>query len=256
VIHCGAIPAGLIESELFGHERGAFTGASHARMGAFENANGGTLLLDEIGELPLELQPKLLRVLEKREIRPVGSQAVRPIDVRVIAATNRRLAEASTRGEFRRDLFYRLAVVRVTVPPLRDRREDIAPIAQELLRSATGDSTAELPSDVAAMLTSYTWPGNVRELRNAIERYTFLGVRDARQLLEPSAEKLLSSDDQEQPLPYHEARRIALDRFERAYVSRVLATTGGVVVRAAELAQVGRASFYRLLQRVGLGLGS
>src|SRR5215472_14628969 len=170
-VDCGAIPSGLIEAELFGHEKGAYTGATEARKGVFEQADGGTLFLDEIGELPLDLQPKLLRVLEQREVRPLGTAVSRPVNVRVIAATNKRLAEAAHKNEFRRDLFYRLAVARVTVPPLRDRPEDIVPLAKAFLRVALNDPGAELPVDLGAMLTSYRWPGNVRELRNVIDRY-------------------------------------------------------------------------------------
>ncbi len=248
-VDCGAIPAGLIESELFGHERGAFTGAEKARLGVFEQANGGTLFLDEIGELPLDMQPKLLRVLEQREVRPVGSRDVRKIDVRVIAATNRRLAEAAQKNEFRKDLFYRLAVARVTVPPLRDRPDDIIPLARAFLRTLTGHETAEIPADLAALLTSYSWPGNVRELRNAMERHTLLDARDPATLFDGatgSARQDLSS------LPLREARRIALERFEADYVPRVLARANGVVSKAAQLAEVARPSFYRMLERLRL----
>jgi transcriptional regulator with PAS, ATPase and Fis domain len=256
-VDCGAIPAGLIEAELFGHEKGAFTGAVEARKGVFEQADGGTLFLDEVGELPLELQPKLLRVLEQREVRPLGSESqARLVNVRVIAATNRRLAEAAHKNEFRRDLFYRLAVARVTVPPLRDRPEDIVPIAREFLRLAGNDPNADLPPDLGAMLTSYKWPGNVRELRNVIDRYALLGVRDAGSLFdvgmtEPGQRVL----DDLARLPYHEARRRALENFERTYLPRVLELAGGVVARAAEHAQVARPSFYRMLERARIPYG-
>jgi transcriptional regulator with PAS, ATPase and Fis domain len=252
-VDCGAIPSGLIEAELFGHERGAYTGATDARKGVFEQAEGGTLFLDEIGELPLELQPKLLRVLEQREVRPLGSQTSRPVNVRVIAATNKRLAEAAHKQEFRRDLFYRLAVARVTVPPLRDRSEDIVPLARAFLRTAAGDPTAELPADLSAMLTSYRWPGNVRELRNVIDRYALLGVRDAGHLFDVAMtdpDKRFTEDLAR--LPYHEARRRALEHFERTYLPRVLSMSNGVVARAAEHAQVARPSFYRMLERAGV----
>jgi transcriptional regulator with PAS, ATPase and Fis domain len=253
-VDCGAIPATLIEAELFGHERGAFTGANEARKGVFEQAEGGTLFLDEIGELPLDLQPKLLRVLEQREVRPLGTAVSRPVNVRVIAATNRRLAEAVNKNEFRRDLFYRLAVARLTVPPLRDRSEDILPIGREFLRTALGNPAAELPSDLAAMLGAYRWPGNVRELRNVIDRYALLGLRDAGHLFDGSSEGVPAGDDLSH-LPYHEARKRALERFERAYLPRVLDRAGGVVARAAELAQVARPSFYRMLERARLNSG-
>jgi transcriptional regulator with PAS, ATPase and Fis domain len=250
-LDCGAIPSGLIESELFGHEKGAFTGAVEPRKGVFEQAGGGTLFLDEIGELPLELQPKLLRVLEQREVRPLGSEdKPRSVDVRVIAATNRRLAEAAHKNEFRRDLFYRLAVARVTVPPLRDRPEDVLPLAREFLRVTAGDPNAELPPDLSSMLTSYKWPGNVRELRNVIDRYALLGARDAGTLFDAGiAEPQSRGLDDLARLPYHEARRRALEQFERTYLPRVLELAGGVVARAAERAEVARPSFYRMLDR-------
>ena len=249
-VDCGAIPAGLIESELFGHERGAVTGATLARLGVFEQADGGTLFLDEIGELPLELQPKLLRVLESREVRAVGGRGARAVDVRVDAATNRRLAEAANKNEFRRDLFYRLAVARVTIPPLRDRPEDIAPLARAFLRSATGDAAAELPPDLSAMLASYAWPGNVRELRNVIERYALLGLRDRGGLFDGSQPVGAGTQPDLSHLPFHEARRQTLDRFERAYIPKVLERAGGVVSRAAEIAEVARPSFYRMMERL------
>jgi transcriptional regulator with PAS, ATPase and Fis domain len=248
VVDCGAIPPTLIESELFGHERGAFTGADHARKGVFEEANGGTLFLDEVGELPVEMQPKLLRALEAREVKPIGARAPRPIDVRIVAATSRRLAEAARTGEFRSDLFYRLAVARVTVPPLRDRPEDVLPIARNMLRALRNDPMVEIPPDLASMLEAYTWPGNVRELRNVVERWAALGRLD-RTMFDPLEAQGTAEDDLA-TLPYHEARKIVLDRFEERYLPRVLARANGVVSRAAELAQVARPSFYRMLERI------
>jgi transcriptional regulator with PAS, ATPase and Fis domain len=248
VVDCGAIPETLIESELFGHERGAFTGADKARKGVFEEASGDTLFLDEIGELPVEMQPKLLRVLESREVKPIGARAPRPIDVRVVAATSRRLAEAARTGEFRSDLFYRLAVARVTVPPLRERPEDVLPIARAMLRVLRNDPTLEIPPDLASMLGAYTWPGNVRELRNVVERWAALGRLD-RTMFDP-LEAQASAEDDLALLPYHEARKIVLDRFEEKYLPRVLERAGGVIARAAELAEVARPSFYRMLERI------
>ena len=248
VVDCGAIPPSLVESELFGHERGAFTGADRARKGVFEEANGGTLFLDEVGELPIEMQPKLLRALEAREVKPIGARAPRPIDVRIIAATSRRLAEAARTGEFRSDLFYRLAVARVTVPPLRDRPEDVVPIARVMLRALRNDPAAELPADLASMLEAYDWPGNVRELRNVVERWAALGRLD-RTMFDPLEAQTTAEDDLA-TLPYHEARKIVLDRFEERYLPRVLKRANGVVSRAAELAQVARPSFYRMLERI------
>ena len=253
-VDCGAIPAALIESELFGHEKGAFTGAVDARRGVFEQANGGTLFLDEIGELPVDLQAKLLRVLEQREVRPLGGRGTRKIDARVIAATNRRLAEAVHRNEFRRDLFYRLAVARVTVPPLRDRREDVVPLARAFFRTALRDAKAELPVDLASLLQSYDWPGNVRELRNVVDRYALLGVRDAGGLFDAlgvdGGHGSPAGFDDLAELPLEEARRLVIERFERAYFPAVLERASGVVARAAELAGVARPSFYRMMERV------
>jgi transcriptional regulator with PAS, ATPase and Fis domain len=251
VADCGAIPENLIESELFGHERGAFTGAEGTRRGVFEEANGGTLFLDEIGELPVDMQPKLLRVLEQREVRPIGSSKPRAIDVRVIAATNRRLAEASRTNEFRSDLFYRLAVVKVTVPPLRERPEDILPIARSILRSLKHDPMADFSPDFASLLTAYGWPGNVRELRNVVERHAALGTEGGG-LFEHAEAVTRSADDELAMLPYHEARKIVLDRFEESYVPRLIERAEGNVSRAAELAGIARPSLYRLLERLKL----
>ncbi|MBK6690050.1 MAG: sigma 54-interacting transcriptional regulator [Deltaproteobacteria bacterium] len=248
-VDCGAIPANLMEAELFGHEKGAFTGADAPRLGLFEQAQGGTLFLDEVGELPLEMQPKLLRVLETKEVRPLGGTAVRKLDCRVVAATNRRLHESSQKGEFRQDLYYRLAVARVTVPPLRDRPDDVLPLATELLRVAQRDRSAVLPTDLAALLLGYRWPGNVRELRNVVERFALLGVRDAPALFDAQAQERGGAADLS-TLPYHEARRVALERFERSYLPAVLTRAGGVVAKAAELAEVARPSFYRMLDRI------
>jgi two-component system, NtrC family, response regulator GlrR len=248
VVDCGAIPPDLIESELFGHERGSFTGAETARRGVFEEANGGTLFLDEIGELPFDMQPKLLRVLEQREVRPVGGRTARPIDVRVIAATNRRLGEAARAGEFRSDLFYRLAVVRVTAPPLRERPEDVLPIARAILRAIKRDATAEFPVDFASMLGAYTWPGNVRELRNVVERYAVFGSSPG--VFDHATPVVHAKDEELANLTFHEARKIVLDRFEEAYLPRVLERANGVIAHAAELAGVARPSFYRMMDRL------
>jgi transcriptional regulator of acetoin/glycerol metabolism len=248
VADCSAIPANLIESELFGHERGAFTGADQARRGVVQEAHGGTLFLDEVGELPLDLQPKLLRVLEQREVRPIGARAPRPVDVRVIAATNRRLAEAARTGEFRSDLFYRLAVVKVVVPPLRERPEDILPIALAMLRQKTKDPKANLPLDVGSMLEAYAWPGNVRELRNVIERHAALGG-DKDGLFEQAE---ASPGDELTMMPYHQARKVMADRFDAQYAKRLLERSSGNISRAAELAGITRPTLYQMLQRLGL----
>ncbi|MBS2018260.1 MAG: sigma 54-dependent Fis family transcriptional regulator [Deltaproteobacteria bacterium] len=252
VIDCGSIPPQLVESELFGHERGAFTGAATARVGAFEQADGGTIFLDEIGELPLDLQPKLLRFLETREVRPVGGNAVRPVNTRVVAATNRNLAEGARNNEFRLDLYYRLAVVRVTVPALRERREDILPLATLILRSSPGHENDDLPADFASLLLSSSWPGNVRELRNVIERYVVLGLQGAdveRQTAQASTHDARPFGDL-LALPFHDARRIAIERFEREYLHALLTRANNVVTHAADLGQLSRATLHRMLLRV------
>ena len=181
-MNCAAIPAALWESEFFGHERGAFTGAATRRTGRFELANGGTIFLDEVAELPLELQPKLLRVLQEGEYEPVGSSQTRKTDARVIAATNRDLSEEVAAGQFREDLYYRLHVFPIPVPPLRDRDADVEVLAQNFLaRNCTrmGKPALELTADCLRRLRSYHWPGNVRELENVIERAVII-ARDGR----------------------------------------------------------------------------
>jgi DNA-binding NtrC family response regulator len=171
VVDCAAVPRELIESEIFGHARGSFTGALSDRQGAFEAASGGTIFIDEIGELPMDLQPRLLRVLEKQEIKRVGAEAVRKIDVRVVAATNRDLAREVEEGRFREDLFFRLNVVKLALPPLRERPEDVIFLAERFLADLGGfEGPIELRDDTKAKLIAHPWPGNVRELRNLIDR--------------------------------------------------------------------------------------
>ncbi len=250
-VDCASIPENLIESELFGHERGAFTGAMQARAGAFESAQGGTIFLDELGELPLSQQAKLLRVLEAREVKRVGGTKMIPIDVRVIAATNRRLRESVRRKEFREDLYYRIAVLKVAIAPLRDRREDIPALALHFLRCIRGPD-AQLPADLMQLLLAHSWPGNVRELRNVIERWTTFESANPKLLFEalPAGGATLASGSVDLAmLPYHEAKRRTLDAFEQMYFTRVLARAGGVVARAAALAQVPRPSFHRMVSR-------
>ena len=253
-VDCGAIAGSLIESELFGHVRGAFSGAISDRQGLFEEADGGTLFLDEIGELPLALQAKLLRALETREVRRVGSNQTRRIDVRLIAATNRSQAQSVNDGAFREDLYYRLAVVDVHVPPLRSRREDVRLLAQhfyERLRGAPG----ALPPQLLSELLTRSWPGNVRELRNVIERSVSLQwqedeaatTRPADAPLPPGVEALIPHD-----LPLKEARQVYTDRFESLYLRALLQRTQGNVTRAAERAGVNRRHLQRMLARLGV----
>jgi DNA-binding NtrC family response regulator len=229
--------------------RGAFSGAMGDRRGLFEEAHGGTLFLDEIAELPLSLQPKLLRVLEAREVRRVGANASRPIDVRVLAATHRSLAQSVNEGTFREDLYYRLAVVEVELPPLRARREDLVIIAQRFYERFTGTEDL-LPQPLAAAIQVRSWTGNVRELRNFVERSITLGTATDRHAGESPTS---AAADVEVPihLPLKEARGAWMDQFERRYAEALLARTGGNVTRAAEIAGVHRRSFQRLLASLG-----
>ena len=252
VIDASAIPATLLESELFGHERGAFTGAVGSRPGAFEQADGGTLFLDEMGELPLELQPKLLRALEQRTIKRIGGSRTYQCDVRIVAATNRELRTEVNAGRFRADLYYRLAVVSITMPSLRERLEDLPVIVEHLL-TTMGASSDERARATSAQFfdraRAAAWPGNVRELRNYLERYLVLGDE-----VEPA------SSDGEAPREradlglaiYAEARRAAIEEFERGYVRRLLDAHAGNVAAAAAAARVHKVHLYRVMRRHGL----
>jgi DNA-binding NtrC family response regulator len=254
VVDCGAIPGNLLESELFGHEKGAFTGADRQRIGAFEEADGGTLFLDEIGELPPELQPKLLRALENREVRRVGANRFIPVDLRVVAATNRDLRAEVNAGRFRSDLYYRLAVVKVPIPPLRDRLEDIPAIVDGLLEQIQAPPEAAARLRTPAFLRSLAhggWPGNVRELRNHIERCLLFADED----LLPSpdgAREPAGAASGDGIAPYSEARRRAQDTFEREYLSALMKKSGGKVSLAAQIAGLDRVYLYRLLRRQGI----
>jgi len=256
-VDCGAIPENLIESELFGHVRGAFTGATSDRKGVFEEAHGGTLFLDEIGEMPLTLQPKLLRAIESRSVRRVGSSAARPVDVRIVAATNRPLARCVNDGSFREDLYYRLAVVSLSLPPLRTRREDIPLLARHFHGALAGADVNELPPDFVARLVGRSWPGNVRELRNFIERSVSLGMLDApatgRPSRPPPGAPLPSLDGMiALELPLKEARQAWVESFESVYVRDILRRCGGNVTRAAERAGVSRRFLQRTIARLGI----
>jgi two-component system, NtrC family, response regulator GlrR len=249
VVDCGAIPSTLLESELFGHEKGAFTGATERRRGAFEEADGGTLLLDEIGELTPDLQPKLLRVLEHRQIRRVGSNAFLPVDVRLIAATNRDLRAEVNAGRFRSDLFFRLAVVRLEVPPLRRRPDDIPLLIERLLHAGGHDgpeAQALREPGRLAELQRAAWPGNVRELRNYIERTLFYsdGIPPPD---EPVSPRAIDIDT-----PFSEARKQALEGFERDYLGKLLRRHEGRMQDTADAAGIHRIHLYKMLRKLGM----
>ncbi|WP_223637109.1 sigma-54-dependent Fis family transcriptional regulator [Corallococcus sp. EGB] len=248
-VNCAAVTESLLESELFGHARGAFTGATHDRPGLFEAAHGGTLFLDEVGEVPPAMQAKLLRVLQEREVRRVGENASRKVDVRVVAATNRELAEEVRLGRFRQDLFYRLRVIELRIPPLRERREDILPLARLLLAEAgerLGRRVNGLSPDAADQLLRYPWPGNVRELGNAIERAVVLceGPRVERDDLPEEVRAAPPS-----LTPTGNPRR--LEDMEKEYILAVLAQNGGNRSRTAEQLDIGVATLYRKLKQYG-----
>jgi DNA-binding NtrC family response regulator len=256
-LDCGAIPPSLVASELFGHVKGAYTGAHGERRGAFELANGGTLFLDEVGELPSTLQPMLLGALERRRFRPVGSEQERTCDVRVVAATNRDLREEVNAGGFRPDLYYRLAVVTLFTPPLRERPEDIPLLLDHLLAETghDGPHVTLFDAERLAQLARHRWPGNVRELRNLVEATIAIGeVPDvhggtpASGGALPSPQPASSSPD----VPYKDARAAVLRDFERTYLSELLARTSGNVSEAARVARMNRSYLIELLHKHGL----
>ncbi|HYQ03442.1 MAG TPA: sigma 54-interacting transcriptional regulator [Polyangiaceae bacterium] len=252
VFDCSAVSPTLVESELFGHERGAFTGAVASRAGVFEQAEGGSIFLDELGELPKDLQPKLLRVLEKREVRRLGSQGAIPVDVRVIAATNRKLFAEVAAGNFRQDLYFRLAGAHVVVPPLRDRKQDLPMLVEHFLtRSVPPRALSEISAPVWEMFTAHRWPGNVRELRNAVDRWAVTPER-ALGALEVESNAEGTPKPEIELVPLRIARRDAGDDFERRYVRALLARTQGNVTRAAAIAEVSRQMIQKLMRKQGL----
>jgi DNA-binding NtrC family response regulator len=259
VVDCGAVSYSLIESELFGHERGAFTGAVAARQGAFELAEGGTLFLDEIGELPLDVQPKLLRVLETKEFRRVGGNKVLRGNVRVIAATKRNLQREVQAGKFREDLYFRLAVVPVTVPPLRARRDDVPLLVDHILRSAAAGKPMALADDMLPALMAHDWPGNVRELRNVLERAVYMAqAAGARELslvslpISGSAGAGESAFHFEAGKSYRETRAKYDAEFERRYVKWLLSRHNGNVSAAAREARMDRKHLHDMAKKHGL----
>lgn len=247
-INCTAIPESLFESELFGHVRGAFTGASHDAEGLMVSANNGTLLLDEVGDMPLAFQAKLLRVLQEKEVRPVGSKDTRPIDVRVIAATHRDLEAMVTSGDFREDLYYRVNVVTLDVPSLEQRREDIPLLVNHFVEQIkkglpqTGETALGFASDALRVLNAAAWPGNIRQLRNVVEQCLVLST--TRLIPTALVERALRQVDAAL-LPLAEAK----EKFEMEYLQRLLQLTDGNVSEAARVAGRNRTDFYKLLKR-------
>jgi DNA-binding NtrC family response regulator len=248
----------LIESELFGHVKGAFTGAERDRDGCFVAAHRGTLFVDEIGELEPELQPRLLRALEQKRVKPVGAGDYRPVDVRVVAATNRDLRAEAAKGRFREDLYHRLAVLRVRLPPLRERKEDIPFLVEKLLAERADAGAVRVADETLALLAEYDWPGNVRELRNVIERG--LSLLDQERLLTPAQLALetprvgaTSGGAPRAGEPFHVGKERLLAAWERDYLVDLLARTRGNVSQAARQSGLGRAHLYRLMKKHGLG---
>ena len=242
-VNCTAIPDNLFESEMFGHRKGAFTGASRDREGFFQRAQGGSLFLDEVGEMPLAFQAKLLRALQERTVEPLGSDHSVAVDVRVISATHRNLEEAIQSGDFREDLYYRLAVVTLHLPPLSQRREDIPLLAQHFLQTFRDDGIARgFSSDAMERLMAASWPGNVRQLANVVQQCVVLGRS---RIISASLVERALKGRPAQFTPLAEAR----DRFEFDYISSLLHTTEGNVAQAARLAQRNRSEFYKLLKK-------
>jgi two-component system response regulator AtoC len=254
-VNCGAIPENLVESEFFGHTRGAFTGADKVRKGLFLEADGGTIFLDEIGELPLSLQVKLLHVIEEKAVRAVGSEQAKPVDVRIIAATNRNLADMAAQGKFREDLFFRLSVFHITVPPLRDRRQDIAGLVRFLIqrntrRMGATDTPTVLGPGVEDILVSYDWPGNVRELENVIDRALVMadGGHVAVADLPSQITKIVPPSFADNSLQLSGSLREQVRKFEVSIILKAVEEAGGDRRIAAQKLDIGLSSLYRKLE--------
>jgi len=254
-VNCGAIPENLVESEFFGHTRGAFTGADKIRKGLFLEADGGTIFLDEIGELPLALQVKLLHVIEQKEVRAVGSEQSRPVDVRIIAATNRNLSEMVAQGKFREDLYFRLSVFHIHVPPLRERRQDLSALINFMLqrntrRMGSGGVPVSLDQGVEEVLVNYDWPGNVRELENVIDRMLVMadGGRITLADLPPQIHKIAQPSMEGIGLKISGTLREQVRKYEVAIILRAVEEAGGDRRAAAQKLDIGLSSLYRKLE--------
>lgn len=248
-INCSAIPAEMLESELFGHVKGSFTNATRDHQGLFVAAEGGVVFLDEVGDMPLPLQAKLLRVLQEKTVRPVGGTRDRAIDVRIVSATHRNLQEAIAQGSFREDLYYRLNVVTLTLPSLRERKEDIPLLVRTFLQAAairTGAAPKHLAPKAISALLAYDWPGNIRQLENVIEQAVALSPGQV--ISETLIENALPTSQQSRLKSLTDAKR----EFERTYVADLLRATGGSITEAARLAGRNRSDFYKIVQRHGL----
>jgi two-component system, NtrC family, response regulator AtoC len=255
-VDCGSLVPTLIESELFGYEKGAFTGALRSKEGLFQTADGGTIFLDEVGELPLEMQAKLLRVLQEKEVRPVGSNHKRKVDVRVMAATNRDLEAAYKAGTFRKDLYFRLNVVTVHLAPLRDRRSDIPDLAQWFLSRYAPTQPIKITTAAMKCLRAYDWPGNVRELENCIERAVALGDQQMIDVVDlpPGIHSLSASGDCLAQGFASPSDSTDLEDIERVTIERVFEQVNGDKTLAGQLLGISRATLYRKLKRYGIGL--
>ena len=256
-LNCVAIPEGLLESELFGHERGAFTGATARKIGKFEMADGGTIFLDEIGDMPLATQAKLLRVLQEKEFERVGGNETIRVNVRFIAATNKNLPEMVQQGTFREDLFYRLDVFSIELPPLRDRKEDIPVLAAHFLEKM--DNSAKLAPESLQILTAYAWPGNVREMQNTLERAAVLAddgiITPAllpAQITGTAKEIISQAPDATMPKSIDER----IDEVERGLIIEALSRSGGVQVKAAEILGINQRSLWHRIKKLGIDVSS
>jgi len=254
-VNCGAIPENLLESEFFGHTKGAFTGADKARKGLFLEADLGTIFLDEIGELPLALQVKLLHVIESKEVRPLGSEQVRKVNVRIVAATNRDLREAATAGLFREDLYFRLSAFHIHVPPLRERKQDIPGLLRFLLgrssRRFALPATLTLDPDAEEILIGYDWPGNVREMENVIDRAAILADEGRITVADLSPQLTAAPGGAASGVPGGGSLREQVRRFEQSLILRAIEEAGGDRRNAAQRLGIGLSSLYRKLEEFG-----